>query len=258
MNFYPGFDIEPVAEPMGFRYGTDVFGPEPEFRHLDAIRPSLRNPECTGPDIVYAIAMDVGKTKHQELLNRLHLLYGVVTYAGGQLGEEPIRSQGHIHAVSPLSGLSTPEVYEIWDGEAVIYMQEYAADDPGRCFAVYARPGDVVVVPPSWAHATISANPQTPLTFGAWCDRQYGFDYKGVRAHKGLAWFPLLKDGQLQWERNPLYLERELVCKAPRIYDDLDIRQGLSIYRIFEEQPEIFRYVPQPQLKINVWENFIP
>jgi hypothetical protein len=44
-----------------------------------------------------------------------------------------------------------PEVYEIWDGTAYIYMQEHSADDPGRCYAVVAKPGDIVVVPPAWA-----------------------------------------------------------------------------------------------------------
>ena len=33
-----------------------------------------------------------------------------------------------------------------------------------------------VIVPPGWVHATISADPKQPLTFGAWCDRDYGFE----------------------------------------------------------------------------------
>ena len=39
-------------------------------------------------------------------------------------------------------------------------MQERAADDPGRCYAIEAGPGEVVVVPPGWAHATVSVDPQ--------------------------------------------------------------------------------------------------
>ena len=147
MEFNPGFDIIPTVNPMGFKYGADVFGPQVENRYLRDIRGSLSDPQCDGPEIVYSIAMDVGKCKHREMLERMHLLYGVVTYAAGRLGKEPIRSQGHIHWVSKYSGWSTPEVYEIWTGEAIIYMQEYAEDNPGRCFAVYAKAGDVVIVP---------------------------------------------------------------------------------------------------------------
>lgn len=259
MIFNPGFDIEPTMNPMGFKYGSDVFGPQVENRYLKDIRKSLSDPLCDGPEIVYSIAMDVGKAKHKELLEQMHLLYGVVTYAAGRLGKEPIRSQGHIHWVSKYSGWSTPEVYEIWEGEAIIYMQEYAEDNPGRCFAVYAKAGDVVIVPPYWAHATISANPEHPLTFGAWCDREYGFEYDGVRSHKGIAWFPLFdKDGKIEWQANPCYQPSELTCKAPADHPELGIVKGEAIYRTFERAPETFLYVPKPGLKESVWKNYEP
>lgn len=257
--FDPGLAIVPTFSPMGFTYGKDVFGPPVENRMLDDIRKSLMDPSCEGPSIVYSIAMDVGKKEHRALLEKMHLLYGVVTYAAGRLGREPIRSQGHIHKVSPFSRWSTPEVYEIWSGEAVIYMQEYAEDNPGRCFAVHARAGEVVIVPPYWAHATVSANPDCPLTFGAWCDREYGFVYEGVRSHGGIAWFPVFNaENRIEWKANPHYRPSELVCKAPNDYADLGITPGKSIYRTFEENPDTFLYVPSPQLKEEVWKNFVP
>jgi len=86
-----GLDIQVSSHPLGFRYGADMFGPEPELRRLDAIRASLRNPDCDEPDPAYAIAMDVGG----------NLLFGVVAYAAGRLGDEPVRSHGHVHRVSP-------------------------------------------------------------------------------------------------------------------------------------------------------------
>jgi glucose-6-phosphate isomerase len=259
MKFYPGFDIQPTIQPMGFKYGTDVFGPAVENRSLDSIRKSLLDPDCSGPDPVYAIAMDVGKAEHFNLLKQLHLLYGAVTYAAGRLGDEPVRSQGHIHKVSPLSGWSTPEVYEIWSGKAIIYMQETAEYQPGRCFAVVAGPGDVVVVPPNWAHATISADQQQPLTFGAWCDREYGFDYEGVRAHKGLAWFPFITEsGNIEWRKNPNYFDSGLIVKTPETYSSLGIENKKPIYAQFEASPEKFLFVPQPQLVKDIWVGFIP
>ncbi|MBC8080513.1 MAG: glucose-6-phosphate isomerase [Gorillibacterium sp.] len=257
--FNPGFDIQPQSNPLGFQYGTDVFGPQVESRTLDAIRSSLRNPECSGPETVYAIAMDVGKKIHKAELERRMLLFGVVTYASGRLGDEPIRSQGHIHRISTHSGWSPPELYEIWSGRAVIYMQETAKDDPGRCFAVVAEPGDVVIVPPSWAHATISADPKEALTFGAWCDREYGFEYKEVRGHQGLAWYPLLgTDEELNWMHNVSYEYRELIIKRPESYESLGIEKGVPIYKQFETDPDRFQWVSKPELAINIWHNFLP
>ena len=258
-NFYPGFDIYPTVSPMGFEYGEGVFGPQVENRYLNDIRKSLVDPYCVGPEIVYSIAMDVGKEVHRKLLNELHLLYGVVTYAAGKLGNEPVRSQGHIHKRSPLSGCSTPEVYEIWSGEAIIYMQEYTADNPGRCYAVYAKPGDVVIVPPDWAHATINANPEKPMTFGAWCDREYGFDYDGVRKHSGIAWFPIFdKDNKIEWLQNNKYQDSKLLCKRPGNYKSLGITDNTPIYSIFEKNTDNFNFVPHPQINADIWNNFEP
>ena len=258
-KFYPGFDIYPTVSPMGFEYGEGVFGPKVENRSLNDIRKSLADPRCDGPEIVYSIAMDVGKEKHREILNELHLLYGAVTYAAGKLGNEPVRSQGHIHKKSPLSGSSTPEVYEIWSGEAIIYMQEYAEDNPGRCYAVYAKPGDVVIVPPDWAHATINANPEKPMSFGAWCDREYGFDYEGVRKHDGIAWFPVFdKDNKIIWQQNNKYKNSKLICKKPDDYKQFGIEANIPIYSIFEKETETFLYVPHPQLKNDKWIDFVP
>lgn len=259
--FYPGFDIEPTVSPMGFRYGRGVFGPVVENRTLEAIRGSLLEPDCAGPEIVYSIAMDVGKEKDRETMERLHLLYGAVTYASGRLGNEPVRSQGHIHAISMFSGQSTPEVYEIWSGEAIIYMQESAEDNPGRCFAVRAKAGQVVIVPPYWAHATINAgaDPDDPMSFGAWCVRDYGFDYVGVRAHGGIAWFPVFNEkNEIVWIKNPRYSECTLVCKGPDRHPELGIVDGEPIYKTFEKSPETFNYVVDPSLKSEVWKNYIP
>ena len=260
-----GFDIQVTAQPMGFRYGPGVFGPSPELRSLDAIRKSLKDPRCQGPDPVYAIAMDVGKEAHRSELLERRLLFGVVTYAAGKLGHEPVRSQGHVHKVSSHSGWSPPEVYEIWQGRAYIYMQEFAADNPGRCFAIEAGPGEIVVVPPGWAHATVSADPTEALTFGAWCDREYGFLYDEVRKRNGLAYYAMIDStGKLDWELNSLYPASlvsqplGLVRRKPRIYRELGLASDTPIYSIFEKDPQSLQWVSKPALKENLWLNFEP
>lgn len=259
MSFERGISVQVERNPMGFRFGFGVFGPEPEYRRLDAIRSSLSNPFCNGPDPVYAIVMDVGKEEHRNELKARMLLFGIVTFAAGRLGNEPVRSQGHVHRVSSHSGWSPPELYEIWGGRAVIYMQEFAADNPGRCFAVEAGPGEVVVVPPGWAHATISAVPEQPMTFAAWCDREYGFLYDEVRARGGLAWYPSLNsDGRLEWQANPRYVRSELCLGPPRDYRELGLDRSVPIYTQFEVNPSAVQWVSDPALFEPYWKKFIP
>lgn len=258
MRFDPGFPITVSQEPMGFQYGRGVTGPTPELRALDAIRPSLMEPDCDGPEQVYCIAMDVALEDDLPDLKRRQLLYGVVTYQKGKLGREPIRSQGHIHAVSPSCGASTCEVYEIWDGEACIYMQESGSDDAGNCYAVTGKPGDVIIVPPGWVHATINAREDAPMTFGAWCVRDYGFDYKDVRRHGGIAFFPLLEGGRLTWIKNERYRSGTLIEKPARTYPDFHLDPAKPIYQQYRENRELFRFVTNPQEFASLWRNYQP
>lgn len=258
-EFYPGFDIMVDQKKLLFVYGKETFGPKVEQRYLNDIRNSLRDPEADGPEIPYVIAMDVGKKEHLTDLKKRHLLYGAMIYSKGQIGEEPVRSQGHVHSASPSCRASTPEVYEIWQGKAIIYMQEKVEDDPGKCFAIWAKEGEVVIVPPNWAHFTVNADPSKHMAFGAWCIRDYGFDYKGVRAHGGLAYFPIVgSDRSIQWICNKQYDSKEITEKNAREYSEFGLKKGIPIYKQYEDNNELFTFVTNPVTAADIWKTFEP
>lgn len=257
--FDSGLDVNVQAD-LKITYGHETYGPENEQRHLDDIRRSLLDPSASGPDLVYSIAMDVGRKSDVMDLKQRMLLYGVCAYAKGKIGREPVRSQGHIHAVSMSCGSSTPEVYEVWSGEAIIMMQPDATDTPEKCYAVHVKPGEVVVVPPKWAHCTINGNPETDMIFGAWCIRDFGFEYDDVRAHHGLAFYPIVNDdGSIGWLPNRRYQGVELIDKAVRSYeDDLKIAPGVSIYQQYINDHDKFDFVTQPGKYQQIWDNYQP
>ena len=251
-NVSTGLDLSIDAQTLEFCYGEGVCGPRPEYRTLDAIRGSLLDPGCSGPSRVYSIAMDV--QRDEDDLKARYLLFGVVAYAAGQLGREPVRSQGHVHALAPHSGWSPSELFEIREGEAIIYAQERTTDDPGLCIAVLASCGEKVVVPPGWAHAVIHADPQKHMVFGAWCDRQYGFDYTGMRAHAGLAYFPLVEpDGTIAWMANSKYQGSSLERRRSRSYLELGCHPSEPIYAQYRREPASVQWVAEPQRFSTLW-----
>lgn len=243
-----------------FIYPSSVFGPsQAEQRYLKDILQSLADHKATGSEIVYSIAMDVGLERDRADLLERELLFGVVAYAKGSIGEEPVKSQGHIHSISKACQMSTPEVYEIWSGEAIIYMQERATDDPGRCYAVRAKAGEVVIVPPGWAHCTINASRSEKMIFGAWCVRDFGFEYEDVRAHNGLAYYPKFDaQGTIVWDQNPSYRSDKLVEKSPREYTEFMIESDLPIYQQYQQDKNKFDFVVRPDLCKEKWENYLP
>jgi len=139
-------------------------------------------------------------------------------------------------------------------------MQETADDRPGRCFAVTARMGEIVIVPPGWAHMTINASETESMVFGAFCDRDYGFVYDDVRKHRGLAWYPVFSElnGKLSWLSNPNYEVERLTEKEPRKYEELGLREGIPAYAQFEDDPDLFTFVSRPDLYREAWDNFVP
>jgi glucose-6-phosphate isomerase, archaeal len=255
----PALDVSLSDCGLSFRYGPGIIGPNPEYRTLDSIRGSLLDPHCIGPDPVYGIAMDVARTQDMKDLQQRMLLYGIVAYAAGRLGQEPARSQGHVHAIASHSGWSPPEVFQVLQGRAIVYAQQSTGDDPGPCVAVTTGPGEKIVVPPGWAHCVINADPNARMVFAAWCDRQYGFVYDGVRKHGGLAWFPVLDDhNHIHWRPNPTYLPSELTRHAARTYPELELDPNLSLYEQFVQKPDSLMYVSEPLRKADVWRNFSP
>lgn len=256
--FNNGIGIKYDFNTEEFIYGKNLFGPMTEKRRLDDIRKSLKNPNCVGPEVVYSIAMDIGLKEDKADLIKRNLLYGACIYSNGTLEDEPVRSQGHIHAVSKSCNYSTGELYEIWHGKAIILMQESAKDNPGRIFAIEANEGDVVFVPPTWAHYTANANPNDFMVFGAWCIRDYAFDYVDVRAHNGLSYFPIIEGDKISFIHNDSYEDCELITKAPRKYSELNLNYSKPIYEQYRIDRDKFDFVTHPLKYKDLWINFIP
>lgn len=57
----PILDVRAKPDQLTFEYGQEAAGPTAEFRSLDPSRPSLLDPHCSGPDLMYGIAMDVAR-----------------------------------------------------------------------------------------------------------------------------------------------------------------------------------------------------
>jgi glucose-6-phosphate isomerase len=95
------------------------------------------------------------------------------------------------------------------------------------------------------------------MMFGAWCDRQYGFVYDGIRAHHGLAWFPVLdSEWNIRWEPNPSYRSSELSIRSARGYPELGLDPNTPIYEQFAANPESVQWVSQPASVATVWPAF--
>ncbi len=96
------------------------------------------------------------------------------------------------------------------------------------------------------------------MAFGAWCVRDYGFEYDEVRAHNGLAFYPIVDGDKIIFKINSNYKYSELIVKKPRIYKEFGLEQSKSIYTQFKENPDKFLFISKPNLAEDKFVNFIP
>lgn len=258
--FTPTLDVKITGTPLGLEFiSPTLCAQETEYRALDSIRSSLLDVNCSGPDPVYAINMDVCQKGDLPDLIEKDQLYGVVAYASGLLGKEAVRSQGHRHGISISSNSRTGEAYQIWQGSAYICMQRPREDGTLDFWAVKAEAGDIVLVHPDWIHATVNADPSQTLVFGAWCVRDYTFEYEEVRSKRGMAFYPTFDSShRIEWLPNPRYKKAVLHQKFPETYAPFGLKQQRCIYRQYKETPALFEFITKPLKHLKKWENFIP
>jgi glucose-6-phosphate isomerase len=198
---FAGFSVklDPQALTLSFDPGTTTA--PPTVRRLDEVRPLLRDPLAEGPDHLYTIYMDIRVPGSAGELRSRGLGYGAVVYNHGSLGREAVRSQGHVHSASPVAGIAYSEIYEFWHGHGLVYMQDSATGDVSDVIVVEALPGDKVVIPPGWPHATVNVG-DGPMAFGAVYALEAQLLYEPLRKLQGTAHY-VLADGTL--EPNPRY-----------------------------------------------------
>lgn len=245
-----GFDVTLDTTNLALEFGPDMLHPSGEVRHLDQIRTMLENPEAQGPDHLYTIYMDIARRDDMAALQEQKLLYGAVVYNAGTVGDERLRSQGHIHSVKPGTGLRYSEVYEFWTGHGFVYLQKECAPNVSRAFLISVGAGDKLVIPYGWVHLVVTTGDEV-LSFGAWCARENHLEYETLRSLGGPAYF-VQAGGSLR--KNPRY-ERvvEVEYAKPSDFPLLGIPTDRPIYTSWQEQPDLYAFMSNPELTGDIW-----
>ncbi|MBX3016111.1 MAG: cupin domain-containing protein [Caldilineaceae bacterium] len=102
------------------------------------------------------------------------LISGITILHPGKVGQEYFMTKGHFHAV-----LETGEVYYALRGNGLIVMETPEGESRVEPFAA----GQVVYIPPRWAHRTVNIGDEDLLFFWV-CPAQAGHDY-GTIAQQG-------------------------------------------------------------------------
>jgi len=245
-----GFEVSLDEKKLTLEFGSNVIHPAGEVRRLNQVRSMLENPYAQGPDHLYTIYMDIAQRDDIAALKEQGLLYGAVVYNSGTIGQERLRSQGHIHSEKQGTDLRYSEMYEFWTGHGMIYLQKECAPCVTRAFLVPVSAGDKVVIPYGWVHLLITLGDDV-LSFGAWCARENKLEYEQLRVLGGPAYF-VQADGSLK--KNPHYESIAAIQYAkPGDFLALNIPLDRPIYTSWRENPDRFKFMASPELTDDLW-----
>ena len=161
----------------------------PDIRHLYDMKSVLYDKKWlkTAPNLeLYYM--------YRGVKNKNGLRYDITVIPPLMLGKEFAKTKGHEHLKN------NPELYEVLEGEAIFLAQKRKGDSVSDIYAVKAKKGEAVVIPPGYGHATINPSKKT-LKMANWVDKNCQSDYSPIGKRKGFCRF-YLKAG---WVKNKNY-----------------------------------------------------
>lgn len=245
LSRYAGFPLYLEEATGRLRAPAPVVLPEPEPRRLEAMRPVLRDPGADGPDPLYWMYRGAGPP----LGGDDGLRFDLTVLRPGTVGREAVKTFGHRHPCLPGSRWSYPEVYQVVEGRAAVLLQ-YPEGEEFRLLAVECGPGDVVVIPPGFAHATANVG-EGWLVLANWVYAGFAADYGPVAARRGMAYYRLRDpDG---WQPNPQYPAPVLRLVPPTPPQLLGLAPGQPVFALGAQHPYRLDWLRRPEGEPSLW-----
>jgi len=156
------------------------------------------------------------------------LKYNITVVPARLLGKEFTKTKGHIHIEN------YAETYTVLEGEAIYLMQKTQNEVVEDVYAVKAKKGESVIIPPFYGHVTINPSDKD-LKTGDWTSINCKSDYSLFEKLKGACYYYVRGPasakgfGEGTWIKNenykevpPIRFERPLQV----LPDNLDFLKG--------------------------------
>ncbi len=162
---------------------------KPDIRYLDEMKEVLydRKWAKSAPNLeLYYM--------YRGLKKKNGLRYDITVVPPRTLGKELVKTKGHQHIGN------FGEIYIVLEGEAIYLMQKYEKEEVKDVYAVRAKKGEVVVIPPYYDHVTINPSGKT-LKMANWLSEKCKSRYDLFEKLAGACYY-LVKSG---WLKNRNY-----------------------------------------------------
>jgi len=141
----------------------------------------------------------------KEKISAAGLRYDITILNPIMLGKEYNKTAGHDHPFVPNAKITYTEIYEVLESEAIFLLQDSENGRIKDIYAIKAKKGDKVIIPPYYEHLII--NPTNDVLKTAnWVCREFSSNiYKPFRSQQGFAYYGLKDNGGIKWSKNKNY-----------------------------------------------------
>ncbi len=224
--------------------------PSPAFRRLRDMTEVSLDKDGAGETILYSMYRDICRAEDFDRLQSNNLRFDITVIPPGRIGKEFTKTAGHYHPVKPGTNLTYPEVYEVLHGTAHYLLQKTDNKDFSNIrdvMVVEAWAGEKVVIPPDYGHITINGSSE-PLVMSNWVEREFKSVYQPIVDHGGGAYFGLVKDGKIDWMKNPRHPNPPSVkVMRPRAIPEFGLEFGKPMYLTGMAAIEKLKFLVYPE-----------
>lgn len=253
-----GLDVEAVEErTLTLRFGPGVTASAPLRRTSADLRPVLLRPEAAREDdALYTLYPSIAPQEGADEMQRRGLTYVAMAVRAGTIGPEWARTLGHINSSAAHTSVGYPEVREVWQGRALLYLQKGIAPEVEDTAFMELGPGDKAVVAPGWA-SLIANIGDGPLVVGSWRAADLKTQQDALFALGGMAHFVLADKGAapgFRFEPNTHY-RSVAVPRRLSAHDitDFGLTRDEPMLTTFRRNPDFLRFMLRPQDYDHAW-----
>jgi len=197
---------------------------------------------------LYYMYRDLAENEEEyEKIFANNLRYDITVIFPKMLGKEFNKTFGHDHPIVPGTSITYPEFYEVLEGEAIFLLQDSEDKKIKDVFAIKAKKGDKVVIPPNYEHLIINASDKDLKTCN-WICRTFGSNiYKPFKQRHGFSYYALKGANGIEWVKNENYTTiPELKFKEPNNLYDFKIEKDEPIYELVNNLAKL-EFLEHPQ-----------
>ncbi|MBW6461684.1 MAG: glucose-6-phosphate isomerase [DPANN group archaeon] len=193
---------------------------------------------------MYYMFRDISKPKDKTTTEETNLRYDITVIPPDLMGDEYVKTQGHAHPFIPGTKTTYSEIYQVLNGHALFILETKDGKDTKTSY-IYAKEGDIIIVPPNHSHVTINPTDDI-LIIANWVERNFTSDYKPILKNNGLSYYLLKKDGDRVFIKNPhTKCHSELTEMKPINPELLGLKKDESIYNLIKA-PEHLEFLTRP------------